>query len=221
MVNIKKALKMALLVALSFNPQTLAHTTKAVSTSKLSKSIKKSNRKFTKGNYEDYFDALAHRESSNNHRVESRGGYLGKYQLGEMALIEAGFYKDDGDKARNNWRGGWTAQAVKANIRSKRDFLNNQEAQDIAVRAYTEKNWRIIKYYGLDEYVGRKVGDVEVTISGMLAGAHLVGVSNLREFLEHGTDATDGNGVNISTYIKHFNSYETPFEKKLAEERVA
>ena len=47
----------------------------------------------------DFYQHLAFRESSNNPSCVSVRGYLGLYQMGEMALDDAGYYNSrDGTK---------------------------------------------------------------------------------------------------------------------------
>ncbi len=41
-----------------------------------------------------YLDKLGYRESTNNYTARSAGGHLGKYQMGDAALADAGFYYD-------------------------------------------------------------------------------------------------------------------------------
>ncbi|WP_425409006.1 hypothetical protein [Hyphococcus sp.] len=51
----------------------------------------------TQGTYDDFFDALGLRESSDNYQAVNSAGFLGRYQLGEPALIDVGIYTDDGN----------------------------------------------------------------------------------------------------------------------------
>jgi hypothetical protein len=71
--------------------------------------------------YEAFLSALGSRESSGRYDVENPWGYLGKYQMGEAALIDAGYYLQDGT-AQNDWRGEWTG---KDGVWSKEDFLSS------------------------------------------------------------------------------------------------
>ena len=43
-------------------------------------------------NLTGYFEMLGQRESSGNYRSRNPQGYLGKYQMGESAMIDAGYY---------------------------------------------------------------------------------------------------------------------------------
>jgi len=71
--------------------------------------------------YEAFLSALGLRESSGRYDVENPWGYLGKYQMGEAALIDAGYYLQDGT-AKNDWKGKWTG---KDGVWSKEDYLSS------------------------------------------------------------------------------------------------
>ena len=43
-------------------------------------------------NLQDFNEALGARESGGNYKSKNKYGYLGKYQVGEAALIDAGYY---------------------------------------------------------------------------------------------------------------------------------
>jgi hypothetical protein len=157
--------------------------------------------------YQQFLEALAARESTGDYKIVNQLGYVGKYQFGEVALIDAGYYRKDGTKA-NDWKGPWTG---KDGIASINDFRNSPAAQENAIRAYMDKQWSYIVHFHLDAYVGKTVGGVEITASGLLAGAHLVGIGGLKTFLTSNGNKVprDGNHVPITTYIGQFKGYET------------
>ena len=74
---------------------------------------------------------------------------------------------------------------------------------------------RNVYFLGLDGYVGRSIKGVEVTVSGMLAAAHLLGPGGVRDFLRSNgrVDPVDGNSTRASDYMRRFPSYETPYEE--------
>ena len=37
----------------------------------------------------------------------------------------------------------------------------------------------------IDKWVGKKKNGIKITLSGLLAGAHLLGPSNVKNFLDH------------------------------------
>ncbi|MGH6866506.1 MAG: hypothetical protein ACREDO_10135 [Methyloceanibacter sp.] len=51
---------------------------------------------------------------------------------------------------------------------------------------------------------GQVIDGIKITVSGMLAGAHLVGAGNLNEFLLSGGDSAggDGNNVSVRSYVR-------------------
>ena len=143
-------------------------------------------------------NALFKMESSS--RFGIRGGandhYLGGYQMGKDALIDAGFKNRDGS---------YTAYAQSLGVNSDDDFLSNSQAQDIAFDAYTKSNLNTIKRLGLDSYVGQNIPgtDQKITMSGLLASSHLVGVGGTRTLLS-GTgsvDTTDKFGTKAIDYL--------------------
>jgi hypothetical protein len=159
-----------------------------------------------KGDYNDFLRALGYRESSGLYGIENRYGYLGKYQMGEAALKDAGYYKGDYTK-RNDWIGEWTG---KDGVWSKEDFLRNPRAQENAIREYHRKVWKYITTLGLHKYVGREIGGILITESGLLGGAHLLGAGNLKKFLKSNGRIVprDGFGTPITHYIHKFGGYD-------------
>lgn len=154
--------------------------------------------------YQTFLDALAKQESGNVLNQENQYHYLGLYQMGEKALIEAGYYRPDGTAA-NDWTGQWTG---KDGIYSKNDYLNNATAQNNAVRAYHQKLWSYIEAEGLDQMIGQTANGAPVTPSGLLAGAHLIGAHGLANCLSTGSDCTDGNGTKAMSYMALFGDYD-------------
>lgn len=163
--------------------------------------------------YEDFLDALGRKESTDDYAAVNDGGHLGRYQMCEAALEDAGYVKYD-DQQDGVFEYGWTG---KNGIHSKKDFLNNPEAQDDAVRAYHQKLNGYIHHFGLDSSVGKTIKGVEITPGGLLAGAHLVGMNGLIKYIRSNgrSDVPDDNGTRVSEYIKKFAGPGGPHEAKL------
>ena len=161
-------------------------------------------KKFTNSSM-DYFEALGQRESSGRYNVVNPYGYLGKYQMGEGALADAGYYKKASHNYNNDWSGQFTG---KDGVYSKQDFLNNKIAQENAVRIYSNKVWDYIKDVAT-EYDGKTINGIPITQSGMLAGAHLVGQRDLKKYLlTNGQNIkSDRNQVSVEEYLKRFANY--------------
>lgn len=158
------------------------------------------------GTYADFLKAVAQRESSMNPDAHNPYGYVGLFQMGEAAMIDAGYYKKDGS-GKNDWTGAWTG---KNGVTSLDAFKNDPQAQIAAITDYHQKVWGYVKGMGLDQYVGQTVGGVLITESGLIAGSHLVGAGNMAKFLRSGgaTVPRDGNNTPITEYVGKFGGYE-------------
>ena len=156
---------------------------------------------------EELFKELGLSESSGRYNVVNSAGYLGKYQMGGSALTDAGYYKLNPNGKENDWLGTFTG---KDNVNSKEDFLNNPYAQENAIREFTKKQWGYLKNNGSTKSVGSKINGIEITPSGLLAAAHLVGQGGVGSYVSsNGKNIPkDGNGVSIEKYLKQFAGYD-------------
>lgn len=133
---------------------------------------------------------IAERESSGNYKEINTLGYIGKYQFGKLALKDVGLDKKvDTDRFKKNPK------------------IWPEHKQDEAMVELMRKN---LGYLG--EYVkfnGKNVGGIKITISGLLAGSHLLGTKNVKKFLDSDGkyDPKDGYGTKMSEYLKKFSGY--------------
>jgi hypothetical protein len=135
--------------------------------------------------YNGFKEALAFKESRGNYFAVNKYGYLGKYQFGAETLKLIGVYNPNA-------------------------FLYNPELQEKAFRANVERNKWILRK-DIERFVGKTIGGVTVTESGILAAAHLAGAGNVKKFLRsHGAENfADAFGTSITYYIKRFSGYDT------------
>ncbi|WP_309087767.1 calcium-binding protein [Phenylobacterium sp.] len=164
------------------------------------------------GTYADLLRALGQNESGNNYSFVSSVGYLGRFQFSEEALQAIGFYNGDSTHALD-FIGGWTDKARNLGVWDKSSFLASPGAQDAAQDAWFQRVWQDATQLNLQSYIGQWVAGVQVTPSGILGGAHLVGVWNLKSWLESGgaIDTRDPYGTPVSQYVGKFAGYDTPF----------
>ena len=80
--------------------------------------------------YEALIEALGIRESSGNYKEENDAGYLGKWQFGEGALVDIGYY-DDGEWTINDWKDEYWKD--ESGVNSKKEFLERPDIQDKAI----------------------------------------------------------------------------------------
>ena len=206
-------------------------------------------------NFQPFFDSLGFNESSGNYMIANQLDFLGKYQIGEGIIHDLGYYDSlsgyypSNGATRNQWNGTW-----KNGINSRNNFLNSPEKQELAIRQEVGLNWFRINYYLtadsqqnsnlsvtdtnyslIQGYLGRPLQQnlgIKTTISGLLAGAHLVGPETIAHFLdgtpitspvnqngipidETGTPVTDymqDKSVVISSGRRGLGGYETPFD---------
>lgn len=160
--------------------------------------------------YKDFFAKLRSLESGGNYGAVNTLNFIGAYQFGEAALIDLGYVRRDNNLYDNNFSGGFTG---KHGIRSVNDFLKNHQVQDKAAEAWMELMWKYIKADGLERYAWRKVGDVDLTPSGMLAATHLLGSGALKSFVRSKgrNDLRDPYGMPLTQYINALAGYDIPF----------
>lgn len=169
------------------------------------------------------WDAMSYRSTNSL-------GFVG-YQFGEALLIDLGYYDDDvfygNGAASNTWDGTWTG---KNGVDSLEEF-KTADAQEVAIQEAFGMNLQIIEGglanagKSLDDYIGttgsyQQNGEtviIELSLSGILAAAHLRGAYGTLDLLLSGAVSTDENGTSILQYIHQFGGYETPSSNAIIE----
>ncbi len=177
-------------------------------------------RRSYRGTFSQFLLKLGQRETGQKnppYNIENSLGFIGKYQFGEALLIDLGYYQasnyyNGGSNGvdKNYWRGSWTG---KDGINSKGDFLRNQnKVQERAIQAAFNLNWsRITNELSIKNYLGRSVGGVPITCSGILAAAHLRGEYGVINLLRSGRVTHDEYNTSILQYLNEFQGYQTPY----------
>ncbi len=155
----------------------------------------------------DFYNDLGAKESGGNYSSVNKYGYVGKYQMGEAAMIDAGYYKKPSGKYNNDWSGQFTG---KDGIYSVQDFLKNKQAQENAQKAFKQAQWNQLKAIGADKYIGKEINGVKITQSGLLAAAHLKGPGAVKEYLQSDGKniPKDAFGTSVESYMKKFEGYD-------------
>jgi hypothetical protein len=133
--------------------------------------------------FEEFKNALGQRESNNNYYVKNRFGYMGRYQFGMARLKELGYT-------------GTSAA-----------FLNSPDLQEEYFLKHVANHAKRLS--PLLETAIAKHGSY-LTLSGLIAYAHLLGGGAATSWAKGGKDRKDGNGVYGETYAKQFSGYEIP-----------
>jgi hypothetical protein len=139
----------------------------------------------------DFLKAISQRESSDDPSQVNKLGYIGKYQFGKSALKEIGLDKK-----------------IKISKFKKNPEIWPEKSQDLAMTNLLKKNKQHLGDY-ISKYDGKHVGGIKLTKSGMLAGAHLLGASNVKKFINSNGkfDPVDGFGTHLTEYLKNFAGY--------------
>ena len=156
---------------------------------------------------QQFLNDLGARESGGNYKAFNKYGYAGKYQMGEAALIDAGYYRKPSRRYNNDWTGIFTG---KDGVNSIQDFLNKPKAQENAQIVFKKKQWGYLKALGAHNFLGFIINGYEITPSGLLAGAHLKGAGSVIEYLKSAgmKIGKDAFGTSVETYIKQFANYD-------------
>ncbi len=118
---------------------------------------------------------IAYRESGglkSPYSVTNKYGMLGKYQFSPKTLVRLGYSQTD----------------IKKFLVTEIDSIKVLEAkalQESAMIKLLNSNYSYIKNYNLLPYIGKKVGGVKITLSGLLAGSHLVGVASVNHYVKN------------------------------------
>jgi hypothetical protein len=171
------------------------------------------------GNLKKFLTAIADKESSLDPEKINTEGYMGKYQFGEIALkdILQKLPGESDEQQEERLKKYWPKNFGK--IRTDKDFnffqsrFKNkgtdfwpEHKQDLAMKQLLKNNKAYLGDY-VDKWVGKKKRGIKITLSGLLAGAHLLGPSNVKAFLDNGTVTKDGYGTPITEYIEKFGGY--------------
>jgi hypothetical protein len=192
--NIIKAatLSIALIAPVGLSPtQAIAipHVTPVVTKPEI---VKK--KKIVPKSFDHFLLSLAHRESGNNWKVYNKYGFMGKYQIGKMALEDIGITNVHYD-----------------DFKECPEVTFPEELQDSAMLLLVKKNKMYVRR-AIRMYSDSIVNGHKITESGIIAAAHLVGSGSTNKwFRDSGkVDIKDGNGVSITHYIELFAGYDIP-----------
>jgi len=150
-------------------------------------------------------------------------GFVG-FQFGEALLIDLGYYDATvfygNGASTNSWDGSWTG---KNGVNSLEDFMT-KAAQTTAIQEAFGYNLQVIETQlsasgqSLSDYIGQTASyaqngetvTVDLTLTGILAAAHLRGAWGTASLLQSGAVSTDEYGTSILQYIDQFGGYGAP-----------
>tara|TARA_B100000886_G_scaffold66710_1_gene41888 strand:+ start:484 stop:1110 length:627 start_codon:yes stop_codon:yes gene_type:complete len=141
---------------------------------------------FTTRDFVGFKEFLGFYESGSDYKKINSLGYLGKYQFGRSTLKVL-------------------------RIKKINNFINIPELQEKAFLMNVMRNKWILRKE-IERFSGKKINNILITESGIIAAAHLSGPGNVKKFLRNNCnnnlDFKDINGTKISDYIKIFRNYD-------------
>lgn len=169
-------------------------------------------------------NAIRFKESSSKWWNEN-GHYIGYYQFGQVALTDLhrhgfkfSYFKNNDIKQTEDNINTWRKKFIEISddkglsLDEKKEKLAKlfpEEEQNHAFEKYCKINKHYIRKYL--KYLNKEIGGVKLTLSGMLAGAHLVGNGGLKTFINSNGSIvpTDNNNppTPITEYIKNYGKY--------------
>ena len=141
---------------------------------------------FTTRDFVGFKEFLGFYESGSDYKKINSLGYLGKYQFGRSTLKVLRIKKID-------------------------NFINIPELQEKAFLMNVMRNKWILRRE-IERFRCKKINNILITESGIIAAAHLSGPGNVKKFLRNNCnnnlDFKDINGTKISDYIRIFRNYD-------------
>lgn len=140
-----------------------------------------------------YFAQIGKSESGGNYAAVNSIGYVGKYQFGYPALVDAGYVKSSCKsnaqlRNPNNWTG-------KNGIDSLDAWLNSPAEQESAMCSYTQRNYTTMCKIGAVTQ-----DQTPEDVAGMLAVSHLLGPGGAKQYRQ-GQNSADAYGTTGATYF--------------------
>lgn len=151
---------------------------------------------------------LALRESDYNYQAINSFGFLGKYQMGALALIDAGFV--NAGFRQNSSLNNPAAWKKSSGATSLEHFLNTPLLQEIAFVNFTRKSYQYCQSAG-----AFTSSDDARTRLGILTAAHLLGAGGAKTWRFENSKKADAYGTTGGEYFAlGIHAYDTAKEAK-------
>jgi len=178
-----------------------------------------------RGAQDEFIRSVAQRESGMKPGITNTLGYQGYFQFGAPALVDLGVYNrmptpampppqylNARQRANKHW-GGIADPSVwsgKFGWNSAEDFLGDPAGQINLFKEWIPMVWRSINRTSRAA-IGRNIGGVLITKSGLIGGAHLMGGGGVNRWVRTGgVDMADAYGTSIKEYIGRFGGFDLP-----------
>ena len=147
------------------------------------------------------------RESRGKYNVANEFGYVGKYQMGKIALRDIGYADSWIDSVRNS-------VYIIENSKGRKLYyfdtkLFTPVEQEVAICKYFHKIEKRYLRKDIEKYVGKTIDGVYITKAGIL-GASMLGCGYVDNFLKSGgkDNPTDAYGTSVKSRLIMFQDFE-------------
>jgi hypothetical protein len=147
------------------------------------------------------------RESRGKYNVANEFKYVGKYQMGRIALRDIGYAKSKIDSIRNSVYSVENSKGKKLYYFDTKLFT--PEEQELAICKYFHKIEKRYLKKDIERYVGKTIDGVYITKAGIL-GASMLGCGYVDNFLKSGgkDNPTDAYGTSVKSRLILFQDFE-------------
>lgn len=154
-------------------------------------------------------------ESNGKWDVANKYGYMGKYQIGKLALLDLGYDSTWISELQNSIYSVSDTTINRKNDTIIRYFyyfdlsLFPPKKQEEVIHKLLNKNEKVYLKDQIKEYVGKEIDGVKITKAGILSASFL-GFDYVDKFLKSGgkVNPADANGHSIKDRMKLFENYE-------------
>lgn len=153
-------------------------------------------------------------ESNGKWNVANKYGYMGKYQIGKLALIDLGYDTAWVNKLQES------IYMIPDTVFTKKDTIVRKfyyfdltmfppKKQEEVIKKLLNKNERVYLKDHIEKYVGKEIDGVRITKAGILSASFL-GFGYVAKFLSSNgkVNPSDANGHSIKDRMIHFENYE-------------
>lgn len=133
-------------------------------------------------------EEIINQESQGDPTIVNRSGYMGLYQIGELALKDLGY--------------GITLREFRSNPNCFPESLQHKVFSQLL-----QKNWYYLRNY--KGFVGDTIKGIKIDTSCLVVASTGAGVKSVKVFLKSKgkIDPTDGFGVPVSVLLRKYSNY--------------
>lgn len=162
------------------------------------------------GSFEQMLQRLAAIESGGQYNIIGGSGdhYIGKYQMGRGALMDATCVSSGRGPSSYSWR---PSSRVCSGVSSTNGYLQTPVAQERSIDTYMRIQAGYLRSVGADRFKCTTVRGAFITPGGMLCAAHNLGAGDFTNWLRGRHAGVDGFGTKVERYLEACRNYDSKY----------